>query len=618
MKVAFSCALCCAALALAGCIPKSHAAASVTVVNNVSVGFDRDLDQLPFNPRADRLVAAMSQLQEVLGHQITFRFDTALLPEYRSSFEYDLIEAVEHAARDLGELRDRSMDVFTRAAPLLTRIECHYAAGASDDDAEFDAAKGMLSVSIHPHAGALLPRGLLYGAIEEEYDRYLESRYGNMASRGVPAGEQAAYFHFLTGYRRYGPRRGDLGKPEGYVEDPRAVEIQKVLDLAPNVRAEQLKKDVERWLVDQGDYFTSAYVHHPELVERAPATGSFHRVEANWVAWLNRSLPSLDDVARLKVAKTVFVRGFNRDTDRYGRFMPFAFPGFDPLGFAIVVVDEWRSAGYVVDSPERRDRGALFEFILCPSPVDKRGTRSYAPRCEHDLYEYALATPRGKARLVELLLKRRDPYLTETVFANLAVHAPVDSTIEVWRAVEGDEATWRVATHVIADEIAEVSGDRLLDESRRLYRDYPRRRGILLYLLAQVDRYDNGKVPWPSIPTTFGGAIAQYDFEAFLDEGYRSLSLAPLLWPAMSQGWSRATPVASRLDRFMEDPMVRNYNFQDPWRALRSIVNRVCSEKRLDDLAVLHARFEDRARKTPSESRPWENLIEDTRPKACR
>jgi hypothetical protein len=590
----------------------------VTVINNVSIGFDRNVDPLPFNPRADRLVAAMSQLQEILGHQVTFQFDTALLPEYRSSFEYDLIEAVEHAAGDLGEFRDRSMDAFARVAPLLRRVECHYAAGARDDDAKFDGAQGVLSVSLPPHAGALLPRGLLYGALEEEYDRYLEGRYGNMASRGVPAGEQAAYFRFLTGYRRYGPKRADLGRPEGYENDPRALEIQKVLDLAPYVRAEKVKKDVERWLVDQSDYFTSAYVHHPELVERAPPTGSFHRVEANWVAWLNRNLQSLDDANRLKVAKTVFVRGFNRDTDRYGRFMPFAFPGFDPLAFAFGVVDDWRGAGYVVETPERRDRGALFEFILCPSPVDKRGTRSYAPRCEHDLYEYALATPRGKAKLAELVLTRRDPYLTETVFANLAVHAPVENTIEMWRAVEGDEATWRVATHVIADEIAEVSGDRLLDESRRLYRDYPRRRGILLYLLAQVDRYDNGKVPWPSIPSTFGGPIAQYDFEAFLDEGYRSLSLAPILWPAMSQGWSRATPVASRLDRFMEDPMVRNYNFQDPWRALRAIVNRVCSEKRLDDLAVLHARFEDRARKTPSESRPWENLIEDTRPKACR
>jgi hypothetical protein len=587
-------------------------------VNNISVGFDRDVDPLPFDPRADRLLAAMAQLEGVLGHRVTFQFDTALLPEYRSSFEYDLTEAIEHAARDLSELRDRSMDLFTRAAPLLQRVECHYDAAASDDQATFDSAKGTVSVSLHPHAGALLPRGLLYGALEEEYYRFLESRYANVAARGVSPGEQAAYFHFLTGYRPFGPKRADLDKPAAYVNDPRALEIQKVLDLAPAVRADKLKRDVERWLVDQGDYFTSAYVHHPELVERAPPSGSFHRVEAAWVAWLNRNLPSLDDELRLKTAKTVFVRGFNRDADRYGRFVPFAFPGFDQLGFAISVVDEWRTAGYVTETPERRDRGALFEFILCPSPVDKRGTRSYAPRCDHDLYEYALATPRGKARLADLVLKRRDPFLTETVFANLAVHAPIESTIELWRAVEGDDATWRVATHVVADEIAEVNGGPLLDEARRLYRDYPRRRGIILYLLAQVDRYDNGKVPWPSIPKTFGGAIEQRDFEAFLDEGYRSLSLAPLLWPAMSQGWSRATPVAARLDRFMEDPMVRNYNFQDPWLALRSIVSRLCSEKRLDDLAVLHARFVDRSRRTPSESRPWENLIEDTRPKACR
>lgn len=608
-----------APFALAACIPRGQgqATASVTVVNNVSVGFDRDVDPLPFDPRADRLVAAMSQLTQVVGHRVTFQFDTALLPEYRSTFEYDLIEAIEHAARDLDELRDRSMDVFTRGAPLLTRVECHYAAAADEDRAVFDSAKGTLNVSLHPHAGALMPSGLLYGALDEEYDHYLESRYGNVTSRGVAAAEQAAYFRFLTGYRPFGPKRADLDELQSYVHDPRADEIQKVLDLAPFVRADGLRRDVEHWLVEQGDYFVTAYMHHPELVERAPPSGSFHRVEAAWVAWLNRNLASLDDSDRLKTAKTVFVRPFNRDADKYGRYIPFAFPGFDAFGFAVAVVDEWRGAGYVIDTPERRDRGALFEFVLCPSPVDKRGTRSYAPRCDHDLYEYALASPRTKQRLIELVLKRRDPYLTETVFANLAVHAPIESTIEIWRAVEGDEATWRTATHVIADEIGEVSGDRLLDESRRLYRDYPRRRGIVLYLLAQVDRYDNGKVPWPSIPTTFGGSVTQSDFESFLDEGSRSLSLAPLLWPAMSQGWSRAAPVAARLDRFMDDPMIRNYNFQDPWLALRSIVNRICSERRTDDLAVLHAKFEDRARRTPSEARPWENLIEDTRPKAC-
>src|SRR5262245_15547559 len=170
----------------------------------------------------------MAQLEGVLGHKVTFQFDTALLPEYRSSFEYDLTEAVEHAARDLSELRDRSMEVFRRAAPALTRVECHYAAAARDDDAKFEAEKGTLSVSLHPNAGALLPRGLLYGALEEEYDRFLEARFGNMAARGVAAGEQEAYFRFLTGYRRFGPKRADLGKPEGYLSDPRAVEIQKV------------------------------------------------------------------------------------------------------------------------------------------------------------------------------------------------------------------------------------------------------------------------------------------------------------------------------------------------------------------------------------------------------
>lgn len=124
-------------------------------------------------------------------------------------------------------------------------------------------------------------------------------------------------------------------------------------------RDEKLRRDVAHWLVGRADYFVGGYVHHPELVEAAPATGAFHRAEAAWVAWLNRNLSSLGDSDRLAIAKTVFVRPFNRDADRYGRFLPFAFPGFDPFAFATAIVDDWRAAGYVVETPERPDLSIL-------------------------------------------------------------------------------------------------------------------------------------------------------------------------------------------------------------------------------------------------------------------
>jgi hypothetical protein len=68
----------------------------------------------------------------------------------------------------------------------------------------------------------------------------------------------------------------------------------------------------------------------------------------------------------------------------------------------------------------------------------------------------------------------------------------------------------------------------------------------------------------------------------------------------------------------MDDPLVRHYNFQDPWSALRAIVNRLCEDRAMGELAVLHAAFSARARARPSESRPWENLLSDTAPGGCR
>jgi hypothetical protein len=326
----------------------------------------------------------------------------------------------------------------------------------------------------------------------------------------------------------------------------------------------------------------------------------------------------MTDAERLTFARTIFVKMFNDDEPKYGRYSSFSFPGIDPFAFGIAVVDEWRKAGHPIEIPDAPERAQLYEFVVCPHPVDARGSRSRAPRCDYDLYQLALARPKGTDRLAEALLARRDPTFTEMAILNVGYHGGPDRLLELFRAVEADEATWRAAALVIADELAETSGDPLLDETRRLYRAYPGRRGILLYLLAQMDRYDNGKVPWASLPTTFGAKVSAGDFAAYLDLGPRSFSLAPVVWPALGPGWSRAELIATRLDRYLDDPRVRQFNFQDPWLALRGIVNRLCDEKRKDDISILHALFVARAAKKPSEAHAWENLVEDTGPNACR
>jgi hypothetical protein len=592
---------------------------TTTIVNvGVAVSFDRDVDPLPFDPRGERLRSASAQLTGLAGHVIAFRFDTALLPEYRSSFEDALISAVENAAHDVRYLKEHQPEVFTRGVALLGRIECSYDAAASEDDAEFDAAERTLRVKVHPHGYSLLSEGLLGRALDDENDVFLERRFGALAPRDVPVAEQARYFHFLKGYRPHGPRRGDLHKLEAYASDPEALEILSVVELFGLAKDASLKAEIRKSLVGRGDYFTSAYVHDPGLVTKAAPNSAFHRAEAAWVNWLMPTLPSMTDGERLIIAKTVFVKMFNDDRERYGTYSSFAFPGFDPFAFALGIVDEWRKSGYPLETPEAPERGQLYEFIVCPHPVDERGSRSRGPRCDYDLYEMALASESGRNKLAEALLRRRDAQFTEMAVVNVGMHGGVDRTIELWRALEADEGTWRVATRVIADELAETSNDPLLDETRRLWRAYPDRRGAILYVLAQMDRYGNGKVPWSEMPRTFGAPIGEQDFAAFLDSGVRAMSVSPVVWPALGAGWSRALVIAPRLERYLDDPLVRQYNFQDPWLALRGIVNRLCAEHRLPDIAMLHTRFADRAQKKPSEARAWANLVEDTGAGACK
>ncbi|HVU05570.1 MAG TPA: hypothetical protein VHE30_27670 [Polyangiaceae bacterium] len=591
----------------------------VTVVAvGVQVSFDRDVDPLPFDPRAARLRAASEQLNALAGHPIAFRFEAALLPQYQSTFESALIDAVENVAQDLRYLKENRKEAFEHGVPLLEHVECRYDATATEDDATFDAEKKTLTVKVHPNGWSLVQKGRVAGALDDELYAWLERSFGGAAPRSVAPADQARYFQFLTGYRPHGPRSKDLDRPESYQDDPRAIEILYAAELLRMTKDAGLAGKIRKWLVDHGDYFVSAYVRHPELVTQAGPSTAFHRAEAAWVAFVQENAARLSAEERKEITKTIFVRMWNDSEPKWGRFASFSFPGIDPMTWSLGIVDEWRKAGHPVELPEDRERGLLYEYVVCPHPKSENGNRSRAPRCDHSLYDYALATDRGRERLAEAILARRDPAFTEMAIVNVGYEGKIERLVETWRALEADEATWRVAARVIAEDFAYGGGDPLMDETRRLYRAYPARRGALLRLLAEMDRYGNGVVPWSELHTAFGAAVSAPDFAAYLDEGSRAFSLVSVIWPALAPGFSRAEPLVTHLDGFMDDPLVREYNFQDPWLALRNVVNRLCAEHRKEDLSLLHAAFAKRAERRPSEARPLANLLEDTGPSACR
>jgi hypothetical protein len=232
-----------------------------------------------------------------------------------------------------------------------------------------------------------------------------------------------------------------------------------------------------------------------------------------------------------------------------------------------------------------------------------------------------------RKRLLADVLARRDDVFTEVVFANLlrtSIHLGGNYAKDrrdewadflfYWRGVEADQRQWKVATRVIAE--AELTGDTkkaLYDESVKLWRRYPWARGSLLYLLGVAARYEHNLIPWADWARVFGTAIAPREAADFLDMGFRAVAALPAIWPALGKGWSRAEVLVPRLDRFIQDPLTRANNFQDPYLTLRDVVNRLRDEKASGDIGRLHGYFKKRVADHPSEEREFTTLLDMTK-----
>ena len=156
-------------------------------------------EKLPFDPQDARLRAASAELGRIVGHPITFAIEAGLAAEWRSGFAAQLIDAVETVARDLTALRERSPVAFAHGAPLLEKISCRYRAVATKAEGSLDAKARTIDVVEPAHGGALVPRGLVFGVLLDDYEAFASARYLTMAPADVPPPERRAYFDLVTG-----------------------------------------------------------------------------------------------------------------------------------------------------------------------------------------------------------------------------------------------------------------------------------------------------------------------------------------------------------------------------------------------------------------------------------
>jgi hypothetical protein len=238
------------------------------------------------------------------------------------------------------------------------------------------------------------------------------------------------------------------------------------------------------------------------------------------------------------------------------------------------------------------------------------------PRCDYHMYRYALESEPELKRLLDAVASSRDPVWYETFFLAMRYASGSDDTLTrmlgLLRRVESNEALWLSGAQVVADELSETSQRvRLTDEARRLWGAYPQRRGMVLYMVARADPYDNGDIPWKDFERDYGSLASASDFAAFLDRGPHAMMRAHTAWPALSKGWSRAQVIAPRLDRFLADPRA-----QAQHKAIADILAAMCAEGARDDLAQLHAWLSARVRSHPGES--MGDLVAASAPEGCK
>jgi hypothetical protein len=572
-------------------------AGATVVVNNIVIAFTRDPDELPFDPRAARLQAATQQLTAIAGHPVTFQFDIALLPQWRSSFENALIDSIEQVARDLAALKDRRPDVFAFGDPAFERVESRYVAVLPDDAQVFDLASRTLRLALTSEASTFVREGTVFRALEGAYWDMLEGKFRSADPDSVA--DVGHYFDYLTGYRHSDPD-----------DEARAATAWKVARVFPRIPAPR-RDDALKWLAGRAGFFEDGYR------QGTPRGPMFQKAEKEWAGWLRSNLDALDEHDRYDVVSDLAVERRDRQQgDTYYRHE--AFPDVDFMGLGLQVVDRWVAAGRPMRNEDHPKDFLFLIFFACPGPRDADGHHRSFFACDHALYRYAADTPADLDRLTKYLLARKDPTLVEAAFINLVrVHEDYPQMLTLWRALESQAPLWEMATRLVAEQVSEVQDQAsLLDEAQRQWRALPAEHGPVLYLVSQLEHERYGAVSWKDFARTFGDAVTQAEFAAFLDQGDDALWNAHEVWPALSRGWSRAAPLVARLDGFVDRARAQQM-LPHATDAIGRIVTRMCEEKAAGDLAQLHAWAQRRSAARASEQKDLETIVYKTTPGKC-
>jgi hypothetical protein len=580
------------------------ALSNVTVVtNDVSIELVPGRGSLPFDPHSARLVAAARQLSEVAGHPIGFRIDEALLPPgSRSGLDDAVSELVESVAKDLRDVKRSRPEMFAAEVPKLVRVELHY-----DPVAESERFEGGAAVFTEPanRWGALQVD--VSGALEDDYRRTQEQRYGGREPESIPPGEWHAYFDYIVHY----------GRKSWALAVGRVTRLEAIVTRSDAA----FGGEIRGWLLDQGPPLSSIWTDGDRADRMSAADRQdLEQVRATWVGWLNGALASMTVDEKLKVAHDVFETPYGCADPAHPPFQ-----GFDAFAFGLSVADAWIAAGHPTQGPDARF-WLYDEILYMPTEVDRDGrlSRGLMGGCGGTWIRFALVDDAHTSRLAAALAARNDAPLLAAVVYNAR------ESIPLLRALEAYPPVWRAAVLQLVreeyhpDEGGDRCSDALVDEANRMWRSTPAMRGTALHVYAcrHAGSFQPGTPDadrdFVEFPRLYGEPVSAAVFGSFLDDGPDAMALVPWVWAALGKGWSRAAVIDQKLGAYLGDPAVRAGRGGEPETTLEAIVARFCQDGSSAEIARLHAALADRARADAVDGRLLGNVIVDSGPGRCK
>lgn len=595
-----------AAACLALCLVASASAGCGGPPGGVSVVYAGTKVEDRFGKPSERQKKAQRQLDELVGHAVSIEVDDALASRWSPDGYAHIEEGVLGAARELGAVKAYSPRAFDGIARKVQRIRYVYTAIGQHSEAKLSEGDTLLTVTVADAESGCLCSDIkrMYVA---EHQRRADGAYADMRPEQVPVADVGAYISAIGKDKSRSSAPASLQEADVvYFERVVAVHRRVAEPATLDERSKRAWEITSREITSVGDNIATAYFHQAADVAKLGQGSAFRRLEAGWVEFMRSSFWSLIEHERTQAIKIAFSSGNST----------LAFAQLDRTALANAIFDRWVQAGapvfvrQVSKEPSADER--TYNAILCPSTDDQNGVPSnQPPGCSSSsydsMYEFLRKDPARLDAFTSRVVAKRDPKISYALFYPLM--GGRQNPVATWRRFESDEASHIAIGRAVAAMTSGQMDEVLFEECARLYRQYHKRRPMVLFVLASMDMYAHGFLEGRLKALAKEGQLAtEADLGAFLDEGPKAFRLLGVVWPLLGKGFSRAAPVNARLERLLADKSSRGYE------ALRS---RLCEDGARQDMAALAMALERHVNAHPGDERAYRSTLDMLKEPRC-